>query len=71
MKKRYLILPFLVSFFITSNVDSSVIYLYENKSINNNLLIAGDCGGGGGSTPVEKKAKKERKQKVKDEAKKE
>ncbi len=71
MKKIYLITPFFLgSFFITSNVDSSVIDLYENKSINNNLLIAGDCGGGGGSTPAEKKAKKERKQKVKDEAKK-
>ena len=38
---------FLGSFFITSNVDSSVIDLYENKNSNNNLLIA-DCGGGGG-----------------------
>ena len=49
MRKRNLILPlFLGSFFITSNVDSSVIDLYENKNSNNNLLIAGDCGGGGG-----------------------
>ena len=49
MRKRNLILPlFLGSFFITSNVDSSVIDLYENKNTNNNLLIAGgDCGGSG------------------------
>ena len=63
MRKRNLILPlFLGSFFITSNVDSSVIDLYENKNINNNLLIA-DCGGGGGSSPAEKKAKKREKAK--------
>ena len=57
MRKRNLIFPlFLGSFFITSNVDSSVIDLYENKNSNNNLLIA-DCGGGGGSSPAERKKK--------------
>ena len=65
---------FLGSFFITSNVDSSVIDLYENKNSNNNLLIAGsDCGGsgsGGGMSPAEKKKRKERQQKTKDAAKK-
>ena len=75
MRKRNLILPlFLGSFFITSNVDSSVIDLYENKNSNNNLLIAGsDCGGsgsGGGMSPAEKKKRKERQQKTKDAAKK-
>ena len=72
MRKRNLILPlFLGSFFITSNVDSSVINLYENKNSNNNLLIAGsDCGGGGGMSPAEKKKRKEKQQKAKDAAKK-
>ena len=75
MRKRNLILSlFLGSFFITSNVDSSVINLYENKNSNNNLLIAGsDCGGsgsGGGMSPAEKKKRKERQQKAKDAAKK-
>ena len=75
MRKRNLILSlFLGSFFITSNVDSSVINLYENKNSNNNLLIAGsDCGGsgsGGGMSPAEKKKRKERQQKTKDAAKK-
>ena len=75
MRKRNLILPlFLGSFFITSNVDSSVIDLYENKNSNNNLLIAGgDCGGsgsGGGMSPAERKKRKEKQQKVKDAAKK-
>ena len=74
MRKRNLILPlFLGSFFITSNVDSSVINLYENKNSNNNLLIAGsDCGGGGGGgmSPAEKKKRKEKQQKAKDAAKK-
>ena len=75
MRKRNLILPlFLGSFFITSNVDSSVINLYENKNSNKNLLIAGsDCGGsggGGGMSPAEKKKRKERQQKAKDAAKK-
>ena len=75
MRKRNLILPlFLASFFITSNVDSSVIDLYENKNSNNNLLIAGgDCGGsgsGGGMSPAERKKRKEKQQKVKDAAKK-
>jgi len=75
LRKRNLILSlFLGSFFITSNVDSSVINLYENKNSNNNLLIAGgDCGGsgsGGGMSPAEKKKRKERQQKAKDAAKK-
>ena len=55
MRKRNLLLPlFLGSLFITSNVHSSVFYLYEKQ--NNNLLIA--CGGGGGNSPKEKKEKK-------------
>ena len=71
MRKRNLILPlFLGSFFITSNVDSSVIDLYENKNSNNNLLIA-DCGGGGGGmSPADKKKRKEKLQKTMDAAKK-
>ena len=55
---------FLGSFFITSNVDSSVIDLYENKNRNNNYLIA-DCGGGGGSSPAERKKKAARQAKAK------
>ena len=74
MRKRNLILPlFLASFFITSNVDSSVIDLYETKSKSDFLIAGGDCGGsgsGGGMSPAERKKRKERQQKVKDDAKK-
>ena len=77
MKKRYLILPFFLgSFFITSNVDSSVIDLYENKNSNNNLLIAdcggggGGAGGGGGMSPKAKAEQEANRQKTKDAAKK-
>ncbi len=71
--KKLLVLPLLLgSFFITSNVDSSVIDLYENKNSNNNLLIA-DCGGGGGGGGMSPKARAEqeaKRQKSKDAAKK-
>ena len=83
MKKRNLILPlFLGSFFITSNVDSSVFNLYETKSNNDFLIAGGDCGGSGGGTgsgtgggggslsPAQKKKRKEIQQRVKDAAKK-
>ena len=74
MRKRNLILPlFLGSFFFTSNVDSSVIDLYETKSKSDFLIAGGDCGGsgsGGGMSPAERKKRKERQQKVKDAAKK-
>ena len=72
MKKRFLILPFFLgSFFITSNVDSSIIDLYENKNKNNNFLIA-DCGGGGGGgmSPKEKAEQEAKRKNSKDAAKK-
>ena len=77
LRKRNLILPmFLGSFFITTNVNSSVIDLYENKNSNNNLLIAdcggggGGAGGGGGMSPKAKAEQEAKRQKSKDAAKK-
>ena len=73
---------FLGSFFITSNVDSSVFNLYETKSNNDFLIAGGDCGGSGGGTgsgtgggggsmsPAQKKKRKEIIQRNKDAAKK-
>ena len=56
MRKRNLLLPlFLGSFLIPSNVNASVMELYENKNSNNNLLIAECGGGGGGEKPADKK----------------
>ena len=65
-EKRNLFLTlFLVPFFYSSNIHSSVFNLYEDKE--NNILISdcGGSGGGGGGGVQAKKARKARQEKAK------